>query len=501
MTARKRIAVGGIGAESNGFAPGLSHYEDFLGGAEFPPMQRGAGMLEAIRPLNFGLSGFLAAADPADELVGLTWSQGGAGPVVTAPAFERLAGEMLEALAQALPVDALYLDLHGAMVSERFRDSEGELLRRIRALVGPDLPIVASMDCHGNLSEAMLRRADGICAYRTYPHTDREAAGARAAGVLETIFRRGRPPFRTLKRAPFLLPLLCESTLREPSRRLVAQAAKGGGADVAALEYTAGWAPADVAESGPAASACGYDAAQVEAAATRLFAAILAAEADFPEPMHTPAEAVRQALELARTATRPVILADAQDNPGGGGSGDVPVVLAALLEAGAQRAAVALFADPEAVRRAHAAGVGAELTLELGGRHGPPGVAPLRGRFLVRRLGDGRFPAAGTVMAGRMMELGDTALFTIGGVDVLASSRAMQPYDAGAFRHFGVEPADYRILALKSAVHFRQDFEPIAERVLVVKAPGWNCCDLATLPFRHLREETRLGPLGPPFRR
>ena len=222
------------------------------------------------------------------------------------------------------------------------------------------------------------------------------------------------------------------------------------------LEYMAGWAPADVADSGRAVIAMGYVDSEVRTAADTLYGMLVEAEPEFAEPLHDPEDAVRMALQRAITASRPVVLADTQDNPGGGGSGDTTGLLAAMLAAGAQNAALAILNDSNAVRRAHEAGVGSVLELALGGRSGPPGVQPIRGLFTVKMLSNGRFPAVGKVMGGRMIELGPTALLAIEGVDIVVAGRPMQPYEPAVFEHLGVDPRSYAILALKSSVHYRR---------------------------------------------
>ena len=196
---------------------------------------------------------------------------------------------------------------------------------------------------------------------------------------------------------------------------------------------------------------------------------------------------------------KPVLICDPQDNPGGGGSGDTTGLLAALVRQDAQGAVVGTMHDAEAAAAAHTAGIGAEIRLDLGGKADIPGNEPLPGVFRVMALGDGRMHPTGPVIGGRDVDLGPMALLETGGVGVVVTTKRVQAFDQEFFRHLGIDLAAQKIIGLKSAVHFRAHFEPIAETVLVVKAPGGCLADPRDLPYRNLKPGTRLGPEGPPF--
>ncbi len=176
-------------------------------------------------------------------------------------------------------------------------------------------------------------------------------------------------------------------------------------------------------------------------------------------------------------------------------------MLAALLRHDAKGVAMCVMCDPQAAAAAHAAGEGSTIKLELGGKHAIAGDAPLQGSFTVKRLSDGRFTTTGKSIPGRRINLGPTALLATGGVDIVVASRRMQAFDQDIFKHIGVEPAAQKILVLKSTCHFRADFEPIAEQVLIAIAPGAHVVDSTTYPFRYLRAGVRLSPMGPEHHR
>lgn len=492
-----RIAVAGLHHETNCFVPEKTDFDYFASHRDRPPLVRNNAVIESLSGSSFALSGFLDKMGSHD-IVPLLWTSGGAGGMVTRSAFERIASEIIGLLSRQMPVDAIYLDLHGAMVTEDFEDGEGELLRRVRSAVGERVPIVVSLDYHANVTPEMVRLTDGLAAYRTYPHVDRAETGARAAGILAALFERGLPRGRALRKLPFLIPLNDQCTLVEPTRSIV-EATVVANDDLINLSYLAGFPPSDLFDCGPAIVAHAWSEAAAEKAADTLASEVEAREAEFEEDMVPPAEAVCRAIDIASRASRPVILADTQDNPGCGGTADTTGLLVELVRAEAQGAVLGYFCDAEAAKLSHMAGIGAEITIDLGGRSGPTGVVPLHGTFRVDRLGDGLMRTTGLVSGGRDIDLGPMALLTLGGVSVAVTSKRMQALDKAPFLHLGVEPARQRILALKSTCHFRAEFAPIAEKIIVVLAPGRYLADPAKYPFRRLRPGVRLRPLGPAF--
>ncbi|HEU0061595.1 MAG TPA: MlrC C-terminal domain-containing protein, partial [Hyphomicrobiaceae bacterium] len=216
-------------------------------------------------------------------------------------------------------------------------------------------------------------------------------------------------------------------------------------------------------------------------------------------PMLSPEDGVREAMRIAQTASKPVVLCDTQDNPGCGATADTTGVLETLARLGAEGAVVGYLCDAEAAAAARSAGEGQEITLPLGGRSGPAGVTPFHATFRVARLGTGKMRTTGKVSGGRDVDLGPMALLQVGGIGIAVTSKRMQALDQAPFRHLGVEPAEQKILSLKSTCHFRAEFEPLAEKVIVVIAPGGYLADPAHYPYRRLRPGVRLRPLGPHF--
>ncbi len=497
-----RIAVGGFQHETNTFASTNATFADFEMHDAWPGLTRGPETVDAVAGLNLGLEGFIQAAKAdGHDLVPLLWASAEPSSYVTEDAFERIAGMMVEDLARKGPFEAVFLDLHGAMVVEHLQDGEGEILERVRRAVGHGVPAVNTLDLHANITERMVALSSAMSIYRTYPHVDMGIAGERCYRLLTRLLA-GETLHKGFARSPFLVPLTAQWTDARPNRGfydlVMSQELDG----IAGSDLALAFPPADIRECGPAAVAYDPDPERAREAARRIAEAFVAAEGEFENVLLSPDDAVRRAMAEPRG---PVVLADAQDNPGAGGTSDTTGLLEALVRNRAQRAALALLWDPEVAREAHARGAGAAFDAPLGGKSGRPGQAPFRGRFRVERLGDGAFDCTGEMYRGARTDLGPMAVLRVADADcdvrVVVSSRRFQNLDQACFRHIGIEPTEQHILAVKSTVHFRADYDPIASRTLVVEAPGEHPCRLEGLDYRNLREGVRLGPMGPEHRR
>jgi microcystin degradation protein MlrC len=495
-----RVAVGGFMHETNTFAPTKAGYEAFVHGAGWPGLCFGPALIEETRNVNMGICGFVEAAEAAGwSLLPTAWCHASPSAPVTEDAYERIAGEIVGRIAAAGPVDGVYLDLHGAMVTEHLDDGEGELLARVRRAIGPDVPLVASLDLHANVSPQMVTQADALVAYRTYPHIDMALTGRRAAALLKPMLGSGQRPAKAFRQLPFLIPISWQCTDIEPGRGLYARLAGMEGEGVTSLSFAPGFPAADIPDCAPAVMAYGTTQAGADAAADAFAGAVMAQEAAFAGRIWTPDEGVREAMRIAKAASKPVVIADTQDNPGAGGDSNTTGMLRALVANGATRAAIGVIVDPEAARQAHAAGEGARIRLAIGGRSRIPGDAPFEAEFLIERLASGPFVAPGPFYGGSRMDLGLCAALRIDDVRIVLGSRKAQLADQAMYRHVGIEPTEQAILVNKSSVHFRADFAPIAETILICAAPGPMPADPADLPWTRLRPGIRLRPLGPAF--
>ena len=495
-----RIAVGGFLHETNTFAPTKATFESFVHGGGWPAMARGADVLKVMRNINVGLAGVVGAAEEKGwELVPTISCGASPSAHVTEDAFERIVTVMVDGIRKAGKLDAIYLDLHGAMVTEHFDDGEGEILRRVRQAIGNDLPLVASLDLHANVTPAMVEHADALIAYRTYPHVDMADTGRVAARHLASLLRSRQKFAKAFRQLPFLIPISWQCTNDEPTRSIYRKLAAMESEAVPTLSFAPGFPAADFRDCGPSVFAYGRTQADADAAADAIEKIIVGHENDFDGRIYSPDDGVRYAMELAKTASRPIVIADTQDNPGAGGDSDTTGMLRALVRNRAIRAATGVIYDPESAQAAHAAGTGATVTLALGGKSGIPGDAPYQESFVVEKLSNGQFVAPGPYYGGRDMDMGPSACLRIGDVRVVVSSHKAQLADQSMYRYVGIEPTEQSILVNKSSVHFRADFEPIAEKLLICAAPGAMPADTATLPWTRLRPGIRIKPNGAPF--
>jgi microcystin degradation protein MlrC len=514
-----RIAVGGFQHETNTFAPQRATWADFERADAWPGFVRGPELIDAVEGFNIPIAGAVKTLQElGHDLVPLCWCSAPPSSYVERHAYETVAGTMLEDLAAAGSLDGIYLDLHGAMVAEHHEDGEGELLRRIRALVGDRMPIVTSLDYHTNMTPEMVRHATAMVGYRTYPHIDMAKTGGRAAQLLDRLLKDRRPLYKAYRQIDFLIPLVWQCTLAEPAKGIfeliddIEQGSRRGGGSnrglpggshnqgIVSITHTPGFPPADIKECGPALVVYGLDRDAAEAAADRIAATIRDREAQFAGKLYTPDEAVTEALRIAAHATKPVMLADIQDNPGAGGTSDTVGLLRALIAHRAKGAVIGMIVDPEAAERAMALGEGALLDCGVGAKVGYAGETPVEADWRIMRLGTGRFTGTGPMYGGAKFQIGPMALVTdeASGVSAVLASKRIQANDKEMFRHVGVEPAEVPILGLKSTVHFRADFQPIAEAILCVNSPGAHVSDPAELSYSHLRPGIRLRPMGPP---
>src|SRR5215470_6340888 len=453
-----RIAVGGFQHETNTFAPLKASWADFERADAWPPFVRGPQLIEAVEGFNIPIAGAVLALQAlGHELIPLCWCSAPPSSYVEREAYEKIVGRIIEDLRAQGRIDAVYLDLHGAMVAEHFEDGEGELMRRVRTVIGERIPLVASLDYHTNMTREMVRHATAMIGYRTYPHIDMAETGGRAARLLDRLLKDHRPLYKAYRQLDFLIPLVWQCTLMEPAKgifELIAEIERGsdrsGGLagshnqGIVSITHTPGFPPADIAQCGPALVVYGHDKEAADAAADRLAGLIKEKEPVFAGRLYTPDEAVAEAMRLAQTATKPIVLADIQDNPGAGGTSDTVGLLRALIAHRARGAVIGMIVDPEAAEAATAAGEGAMLGHGIGAAVGFAGETPVEAAWRVVRLASGIFTGSGPMYGGAKFRIGPMALLTDeeSGVSALLECRRIQAVDQEMFRHVGVEPSE-----------------------------------------------------------
>ena len=494
-----KVAFAGFLHETNTFAPAPADLAAFRFGGGYVPMVEGAAMIDAVRGVNLGIAGSLDVARLRGwGCVPVLWAGAIPSAPVTREAFETIADRIVAGMRAAGDLDGVFLDLHGAMVAEHLDDGEGEIARRVRAAVGSEVPIVAALDLHGNISRDFVETVDGLVAFRTYPHVDMAETGAAAARLLDHIMTTGSRPAKAFRRMSYLVPIPFQSTDMAPARGLYESL--GGVERDGALSASLfmGFPAADIPDCGPTAVAFADTQVAADHAADSIAAAYEAAEPRFDNKTWPAAEAVAEAMRLAGSGG-PVVIADTQDNPGAGGVSATTGLLRALVAAEARDAAIGLIVDPGTARQAHETGKGGSATFRIGGHPEFPTDTPFEVQAVVETLADGKLHATGPYYGGSHLDLGPSACLRIGGVRVAVSSRIAQMADRAMFRFVGIAPERQAILVVKSSTHFRADFAPIASQVLIGLAPGPMPYNPADLPFTRLRDGLRLCPEGPAF--
>ncbi len=392
------------------------------------------------------------------------------GPV-TREVYDFVTSQVLEAIHQHGPVDAALISFHGAMVAQGHHDGEGDLLEKIREKTGWDIPIICSLDLHANVTAKMARCANALVPFRHYPHIDFFETGWTAAELMDETLHGKLTPVMAYRRIPYLLPLF--PTDLPEMQALWAKAAELQSREGVRLVRVAhGFFPADIEEMGMSVLAVtNSDQALADQIADEMEAAILAALDTLKRDYPTMDEALDQAI---LPGDKPMILADASDNPGAGGLGDTTHILRRILERGITGGALAILVDPESVEVCQKAGVGSTVELNLGGKSDPAcSGGPLTVKAYVKLLSDGKYRNKGKVAHGVTMNLVKSAVIEVGGNLVIVGSVPKQPYDVEVFRSHGITPEDQRFLVVKSSVHYRANYGPLARDMIALSLPGY----------------------------
>ena len=455
----------------------------------------GGEIVETFRGTGTCLGGMIDAAERHGvRLVPSVAAAASPAGLVTKDIYGHVKQRILDDLRAAGPLDGVLLDLHGAMVCEGIDDGEGDLIGAVRAAVGPAVPIAVTLDFHGNLTPEMVRGADLLHGYKTYPHVDMAERGMEATErLLQVVAGRIRPT-TALRTPPILPPLGNQGTARGPMRRLYDMADEmEKDPKVISVSVFAGFPLADIPPAGLGVYVVtDGDQALADRLADELARTAWEHRHEFIHKALPVPEAVARALAAEG---RPIVLADMADNTGGGAAGDGTEVLRELLRVGARAAIVACIWDPAAVAACVKAGVGQSVTLDVGGkvdnRHG----APLRVTGTVRTLSDGRFVHKGPMARGLPGRLGTTAVLDVNDVKVILISYRWQTLDPEMIRFVGLDPLEHKVLVVKSTIHYRAAFEPIAREIVEVDAPGLSSSNLARFDFKRVRRP--IFPLDP----
>src|SRR6201981_172616 len=417
--------------------------------------------------------------------------------IVTDEAFETVAGMILGAVDVKGPIDGVLLHLHGAMVSKAHEDAEGEFLARLRRRLGPEVPIVVTLDLHANVTRRMADNASALIAYRTYPHIDQYKRAWQGAELLERAMQGEIRPRTVIARRPMLYGLDHGRTQRGPMAELIARGeAFEQSGEALVVSICAGFSRANIRDVGPSVTVTVDDGAEEGQAIAEEFMDYAWETRDYTTvKLLSVAEAVALARQ-GKPGEKPLVVADYTDNPGGGGYGDATAFLKGLVEAGVESVAFHAICDPEAVQDGMRAAVGTKTTLTLGGKTDPSmGGGPLILTGEVVCLTNGLFIAYGPMGGGIERNSGPSMGCPGGAIDIISIPNNGQAVDLGQFTSLGIDPTRYRTVAVKSMQHFRAAFEPIAREVVLVDTEAL-CSEIYT-PELFTKVRRPVWPLDP----
>jgi microcystin degradation protein MlrC len=474
-----RIAIASILQESNTFSPVFTQYEDFSPVYGDAAYERHAGKLTEMGGFIDVLSKARVGIDPVCAAWAITANR------LVRAGFEKLSGNFERGLAKT-GADALLLAMHGAQTAEGEDDVEGHILDRARAVMGPDKPIVMTLDLHANITKAMVSRADAIVGYHTYPHVDMFETGQKAARLMLRTLNGELQSAMAMRKLPLIIPPENAQTYRGPMHKLMRAAEaleESGKAEAVSIFPVQPWM--DIQEMGGAVVAVtNGNPRTAQQHADRLARRLWDDKEKFNVELIPADEAIGAAL---RVKGGPVVLAESSDSTGSGSPGDSTGILKHLLKAPLDGPAAIFLVDPTAVEAAFQAGVGRTIDEKIGGAFDRRNSKPVRVKGYVRLLSDGRWTArARGYNTGITTNMGRAAVIEAGQVKILAAERSAMTVDPELFRSHGIDPVYCKIVVVKSPNGFRAAYEPIAKKIYMVDTPGVSTAKLTSLPFKRI---------------
>lgn len=491
-----RLLIAMMKHETNTFSPvptPLARFGPSRADGGGPGPLYGEAAIRAFRGTGSGLGAYLdiAAREKAEVVLPIAAGAPPSRPVDD-NAFEHIAQHICDAVAKG-GFDGVMLDLHGAMVTESFEDGEGELLRRIRAL-DPKTPIAVAYDMHANLYPAMIENATVVSGYRTYPHVDTYDTARRAGDILVRAIKGEAKPVMAWGNVPMLPHVMRQGTDDHPNRELQERCAAIANEGALAASLFTGFPHADIANAGLSAVVV-TDGDQ--ALAERLRDELLDRAWGEREAFVYKIEPLNDALARARAMPEPspgegpIVLLDHYDNCASGGTMDTTIVLGEILKMGLDNVAAFAIYDPEAVSQAIAAGIGAQVTLSVGGKMAMPQISgespPLEISGTVKTIASGRFRNKGPMGRGVTTDMGPSVVIDTGKAEIALISRHVEPSDLNCFYTLGIDPLQKRYVMLKSRVHWRAGLGAMAKAVVDCAGVGVCTSDYGELTFKNVR--------------
>ena len=484
------IVIAQMSHETNTFSPVITDLARFSRAGGDGPVS-GDAAISIFRGTASCMGGYLCVAEQAGADITLAIAAGAppSGPVED-DAYEYMVDKIVAAARNGC--DAMMLDLHGAMVTRSFEDGEGELLRRIRD-VAPDVPIAVALDMHANIYPDIVEHATIITGYHTYPHIDMDGTARRAGNILLDTLAGRVNPVMTWGNAPMLPHIMRQGTDDFPNRELQQRVADMESQGALAVSLFTGFPHADIEQAGlSAVVVTDGDIGKATAYRDELLDAAWSDREAFVYEFEPLVDSVARAKTLgAEAGVGPVLLLDHYDNTASGGTMDTTEVLAEIIAQGLEDVAVFGFFDPSAVVAMVAAGVGNEVTVSLGGKLPMPALVqqskPIELTGRVKLISDGSFKATVQMSRGLTIQMGTTAVLSVGSIDIVVVSKHIEPFDPGCFRSLGIEPTARRHLMLKSRIHYRVGFKPLVREVVECAGVGVCTSDYSQVTFENVR--------------
>lgn len=478
-----RIAIAGFWLESVTFLPDVTDIAEFEVSAK-----RGPAVIDGFAGTATPQGGLIdVLAEAGADLIGVADAGVGAAAAASDAAYDRYVGEIVEGLERLKDdIDAVAIHLHGALATPTNRKADAGVLQAARGVVGPDLPIACPMDYHANLAPESLAAADIVTGFRYSPHTDMWETGARAARLLLRQLKGEIRPAMAMAKPGIALPSVFSATRLEPLARLVAETEAAAAATPGLLDCSlfGGFSYADTPDTGMTALAVADGDGDLanrwaEAMAKRCWE--LRGELFRRELIHDVAGGVDRALAIAGAADRPVCILEHADR-----LNDSTYVLKELIRRGVGRAYAPFMFDPALAAAAVAAGAGATLDMAMFGKSSDRAGGPVEATARVLQARPLKFEITGPLKTGMTIDLGDAALLEVEGVLVSVVSAQWSAIDLDCFSQFGLDPADFDVILLRSKTHFRELYEPMCAEIVIIDTPDWGPAELSNLPYEHL---------------
>lgn len=475
----KRILIAQFKHETNSFNPRPTTLEDY----KMRSLVFGEDVLTRYRGTESELGAFIELENvPGVELVPVVDGNACPSGLVTRETYAFFRDTILDGYRAAGKIDGILLALHGAQITEDTEDGEGALLEELRAVTGDAIPIIVTLDFHANLTERMVKNSTALFISRYYPHTDFYERGKDAAALMLRVLDGTAHPVCAMRRLPMIYTHMAtnEGPMPELIGRLIAESDRP---EIDFATFVAGFTRADISIAGSAIYCIAENNAEAAKEVCDRYARyVLGRIQEFRVPFPDPAEAVREAIAYDGLT----VLADAADNPGSGLMGDATELIHELIRQNAPSVAVASVWDPETVEQAYAAGVGATIHARIGGKSNPIVGKPVEVDAVVTHLSDGKFRIVGPMQNGVWQNAGRSATLRFGGFTVVVISSRTQTFDLEMFRYNGVEPLDYQILVIKSAVHFKAAYRLVTDRIITLNLPNITSFDELEIDYKHI---------------